>query len=224
MVGVTKRIRKVFAPTWQFKRLTIPKHVGGMKKSAAKRRGKRIDREMDAITKDTPIKRTCRETKALLKFFESRNVTLCHSQYKVSLKLLSTFLDLVVIDPDGKLYVVEIKRGCHYRHIDNGHLNHHTNVTNCLLHQHQLQAMIGRWLYETQEQVKNVGCILIYVENDDIEVYDEDQFVVELNESAKLAVLDIRKKQCPKTKPGLKSCRKKKSCTPYGSCSTNPPN
>ena len=40
--GITKLIKNVFAPSWKYKLLkNIPKNVGGLKKRAAKNRGKK---------------------------------------------------------------------------------------------------------------------------------------------------------------------------------------
>lgn len=189
MVGITKLIRKLFAPQWRYRALRVAKNPGGLKKAAAKRRGKRVDRELLLCAQGAEPKRACPETRAVLKLFAAEGYRIVGAQHKVQLGRLTTFLDLVVSDAEGRLFVVEIKRGCHYRNESNGLLRFHESTPNSLLCQHQLQCAIGRWMYEQQHSATGVGCLLIYVQDSDIDVYDEEEFEVHLGEPAKSALL-----------------------------------
>ena len=193
--GITKLINSVFAPSWKYKLLkNIPKNVGGLKKRAAKNRGKKIDSELIAFHISNKItNKMTLETKLILETFKKMNLIILDTQVMAKNNNLKTFIDLIVQDTlTLKKYVVEIKRGCAYRECTtkNGILLHQnkSTISNCLLHQHQLQALIGRWLLKSQSE-SDYGLFLIYVDEQDILVYDETMFVANLTEAGENAMI-----------------------------------
>jgi hypothetical protein len=184
--GITKLIPRVFAPSYRFKSLKVPRNPGGLKKRAAKRRGKRLDAEL-ASDQQT---RTCAETKLIRTTLDSLQLDIVETQKMVQHQQLKTFLDLVVKHRiTNKSFVVEIKRGCHYRRCatPTGKLLHQTSVlSDCLLYHHQLQALIGRWI--AQQEV-NWGVILIYVDQEKVEIFKDAEFEARLTDAGKTALL-----------------------------------
>ncbi len=174
--GVHKTIKCLFAPNFNYKNLKHkPLNKGGLPLRAAKRRGKLIDKQLLHTSK-----RPVSEVKTLLTKFKELNLEIIHKQYTVANEQtrLATPIDLIVKHKTtNKIYLVEIKYGCHYRNCFIGDLKYQDKKTNdCLLHQHQLQILIGRWLYGQE----NIGVLLIYLDGTDVLVYEEDQFEAKL--------------------------------------------
>jgi len=185
--GITNLIPKVFAPSWKFKKLKqIPRNTGGLKKRAAKIRGKRLDKEL----KNNVTKNICPETKNVRILLDSMELDIEATQVLAQRKDLKTFLDMIVIHREThKKFIVELKRGCKYRRCatSDGKLLHQTsNLTDCLLYQHQLQTLIGRWLAGHEY---DYGVLLIYVNEEEIEMFQECDFVAELSELGKQSLL-----------------------------------
>ncbi len=175
--GVHKTIKCLFAPCYDFKKLTNkPQNTGGLKLKLAKRRGKLIDKQLSSIKPCKPIQ----EVLILKNKFIELGLEIIHSQYVVANEetRLATPIDLIVKHKEtDQIYLVEIKYGCHYRSCFVGDLKFQTkSINDCLLHQHQLQILIGRWLYNKS----NIGVLLIYLDSDQINIYTEDQFEAKL--------------------------------------------
>jgi len=184
MSGITKLIPKVFAPTWRFKDLKWkPKNIGGLKKRAAKKRGNRIDSELNG---EVLFEKTCPETKLIYKVLHDMKLDIVATQMYVKQGSLKTFLDMVVRHQEtGQQYIIEIKRGCEYRRCgtQDGILRFQNKTLNdCLLHQHQMQVLIGRWLFGDENRT---GVLLIYVNETRVEVLQEYEFEVELLQAGK---------------------------------------
>lgn len=184
--GITKLIKTTFAPTWKYKKLLhLPKNVGGLKKRAAKTRGNRIDAE---LASGQTVK-TCLETRTIRDHLTSMNMQIVKCQVSVKNANLMTFIDMLVRDNTGKMFVVEVKRGAHYKKCctQAGTLCfQRKTLSDCLLYQHQLQALIGRWLANEET---NWGVMLIYVTDDTINIYRETDFEAELLQSGKDAIV-----------------------------------
>ena len=142
MFGVTKVIKKTFAPQFAFKKLRkIPRNVGGLRKSAACRRGKRIEKELSdfAANGGTNMLKYCQETQLVIAKLDELHLQLLETQVYVANQSLNmcTFIDLLTFNSATQTFViVEIKRGCHYRRCStkNGTLRFHApDVTDCLL-------------------------------------------------------------------------------------------
>jgi hypothetical protein len=218
MPGITKLIPQVFCPGFKFKHLVHkPQNPGGLKKRAAKRRGNRLDNELsdnrrlsqfedDCVISNNIIIKECKETKLIRKTLEEMNLEIEDTQVFAQEENVKTFLDLIVKHKEtGKKYVVELKRGCEYRRCGtkNGKLLFQTTLTlsDALLYQHQLQVLIGRWLYKHEH---DYGVLLIYVNETKVEVLEESDMEAKLLESGKLALLKAANK-----KQKLRSKRRK---------------
>jgi hypothetical protein len=199
MWGITKVIKRAFAPHFKFKNLQhVPRNKGGLKKRAARRRGKQIDAELEqyVLTQTTP-KRTCKETHLVLAKLDEMGLKLTNAQLYVANEGLNmcAFIDLVALRTETNTpVVIEIKRGCHYKLCStlNGSLKfHEPHVTDCLQNQHQMQALLGKMLYE-----KNHGkceCCLIYVDESNCEFIPESQFVVSVSAEALQTIAKMKK-------------------------------
>ena len=186
--GIHKTIKCLFAPSYDYKKLTkIPKNKGGLSFQKAKRKGKLIDSQISGFFAGTNTK-PCKEVLLLLFELSLKNLEIIGTQVTVAdeTSRLATPIDLVVIDKETlKITVVEIKYGCNYRHcftIDGALKYQKTNLNDCLFHQHQLQILIGKWMYQ-KETKQEVNALLIYINgNDSIDFFTEDKFEAELNQ------------------------------------------
>ena len=172
--GVTKTIRRIFASSYRFSQLRrrrkSQEHVG-LPRRQAKRRGQAIDRTLAQWVNGQSLTRTrIQEPAVLLKVFAKHGWTPIGSQVVVAWPAarLATCIDLVLYDAQAeRVVVVEIKSGCLYRRESHGHLAHvHPKVTNAPLHQHQLQAVLGKELLVRtypQWNRSQVECVLLYV-------------------------------------------------------------
>jgi hypothetical protein len=182
-VGITKLIRKVFAPTWRYKALkNKPRNVGGLKKRAACRRGKRIDRELAGNVRGKALP----ETQRIQNWLHANDYKILNTQVLAKKHGLLTYLDLLVSDPQGRRIIIEVKRGCKYKACSNGSLlyQREPGLPNCLFFQHQLQVLISRWLFDETAHVA-----LIYVDDESLEVYYEDDFCAALTPAGKAALV-----------------------------------
>lgn len=200
MVGITEVIKKKFAPTYKYKKLiSVPKNPGGLKKRAAQRRGKRLDLEIFNISKDKLQRKPCAETKNLLNKLKEMDLEIVESQKYVALNHLNTYIDLIVKDKSNKLYICEIKRGCHYRlcSTKDGKLKYQSkNLSDCPLYQHQMQTLIGRWLYQTSQKTSEpIGVLLFYIDESNIEVFTEEQFMATLTQEGCQVLMDMSNNQ-----------------------------
>jgi hypothetical protein len=205
MPGITKLIPQVFCPGFKFKHLLHkPQNPGGLKKRAAKRRGNRLDNELS-----NNIIKGCKETQLIRKTLDGMNLEIEETQVLAQQENIKTFLDLIVKHKEtGKKYVVELKRGCEYRRCStkNGKLlfQNPTSysktsassptlpLSDALLYQHQLQVLIGRWLYKHDH---DYGVLLIYVNETKVELFEESDMEAKLLDSGKLALLKAANKK-----------------------------
>ncbi len=187
MPGITKLIPKVFCPSFKFKNLVKkPQNTGGLKKRAAKKRGNRLDNELS----NNIILKTCKETRLIRECLKEMKLEIELTQVLAQEQNVKTFLDLIVKHSEsGKRYVVELKRGCEYRRCGtkNGTLLFQTScLSDAPLYQHQLQVLIGRWLYKHEH---DYGVLLIYVNETKVEVFQESDMDTKLLNSGKVALL-----------------------------------
>ncbi len=186
MVGITKLIHTVFAPQWRFKRLTHrPKNPHGLKRRAACKRGKQLDKECKI---NTQIK--SKEGKLLQSAFANWGWTILHTQVLVRFENLHTFIDLIVRDSFNQEWIIEIKRGYVYKKCAVGWLKHQSKaVPDAALYQHQMQVLIGKWLWEKNHEGKTIRHALIYVNESQVEKWNDVQFRAILSEQGKVAIL-----------------------------------
>ncbi len=192
--GITKLIPRVFAPSWNFKKLKRkPRNIGGLKKRAAKARGNRIDQE---LKNDVNESDSCIETKLIRNMLDERCLDIDKCQVLVTKKNLKTFLDMVVTHRETRQkFILEIKRGCIYRSCAtvDGKLRFQTkDLNDCLLRQHELQVLIGRWMYQHEH---DHGVLLLYVNESSVEVIEETHFEAELTPMGKQALLQYALKK-----------------------------
>lgn len=209
MIGVTKIIKKVFVPHFKFRNLLKkPQNVGGLKKRAACKLGKLVDEQLFQISKgklqeDQQIP----ETTALLQHLTNLDLSIFQSQVYVSCpKLhLCAYIDLILKNnTTQELIVAEIKTGCHYRLCctKDGFIKYQEkDITDCMLHQHQLQALLGKTLFESQSKTPISSC-LIYVNKTEIIQFNEKDFAVTLTpeafESIQMLISKKRKRKSKK--------------------------
>ena len=181
--GLTKVIQHVFAPNYRFQRL--PRRLTGtLRRGAAKKRGHAIDQAMSRWVHAPTVRTSLHEVRTLITLFESYCWVPIAAQLVVAWPgaRLATKIDLVLSDGHERLYVIEIKSGCLYRRASHGMLRHCTPpVSNAPIHQHQLQALLGKELlvrtYPTWSRA-NVESILVYVTPDAVEMIREAEFGV----------------------------------------------
>lgn len=206
MIGLTKLIKKVFVPDYKFKNLEkVAKNPGGLKKRAACRQGKLIDKQLTQTVSKIPNTILCKQTTLVLNKLKELNFTLTKSQVYVvneSLKLC-TFIDLVALDETTQQEVIiEIKSGCHYRlcSTKNGFMKFQKEpTTNCLQNQHQLQALFGKYLYDKQFKTTTT-CCLIYVNETQCDYIPLSQFHVEISNEAIETIRNLNHKKRKKDK------------------------
>ncbi len=206
MFGVTKILKKVFAPDYNFKHLIkLPKNKGGLKKKKARLKGKRIDYELTSFVKtlNGQIQEDCKfceETDTIIKKCNEKNIQLLKSQvYTLSLHhKLCTFIDLVGINTiTQKIQLIEVKYGSHYRKCCtlNGFLKFQaTPISNCLLHQHQIQILLSQFLYNLQHHV-TTDCHLVYVNGTEIDWIVHNQFDAKLLPEALQCIQNLNHKK-----------------------------
>ena len=185
--GVTKVVKKVFAPGFRFKKLKRGQYVPGLPKRQAIRRGHAIDRVLHQWASGLSIGRSrIREPKTVIQTFEALGWVPVQSQLTVAWPeaRIATKIDLVLYDPENnKVIVVEMKSGCGYRRNSHGTLRHIVpKVSNAPLHSHQLQAAIGKELLArtySEWARGDIECVLVYVSPDcEVEMIRESDFTV----------------------------------------------
>lgn len=190
--GVTTVIKKIFASSYTYKKLRM-KHVcaKGLKKNHAKRRGMLVDSIIEKWVSGQTIKCRIYEPRMLIRKFESMSWIPVASQLVVAYETarLATKIDLILYDElENILRIIEVKTGYHYRRCStkNGTLMHiRPVVDNSPLHQHQLQALIGKWLFlktYPQWENKSVESVVVYVSTEgQIEMITEQDFQVKFS-------------------------------------------
>lgn len=199
--GVTTVIKKLFASSYTYQKLTM-KHMcsRGLRQKQAKRRGQLIDTVVGKWVNGHRIKCRTQEPTALIHYFERNHWKPVSSQLVVAYPTarLATKIDVVLYDTvHDTLLIVEVKSGYHYRKCStlNGTLKFvRPIVSNCPLHQHQLQALLGKWLFlETYPQWTNrkVEAVVVYVSSDgECEVYMERYFTVLFSDTIKNVLIN----------------------------------
>lgn len=193
--GITKVIQRLFFPSYRVQNLRGPsvRNHGGLTLKQARRRGRLIDSQLRKVVGDRtllrPPRRACEETKKIIAFIRNRGFYIEHAQYTVGYApwRLSTPVDLVlhsVTAPDQRV-VVEVKSGCLYRHkaIPNvcaRYIDPPVPVSPSSMH--QMQAVIGKRLYELSEQTDDVPvhAWLLYVDMvHGVELIEQDAFCIQ---------------------------------------------
>jgi len=146
--GLTKVIKQVFSARYSYRavvRNDAARHTHG----SSIKYGKAVDRELTRWVRFGEVPNKTHAGK-IVEYFEANDLVAVGAQYTVAWPdaRLATQLDLVLRDErTQRLVVVEIKTGSVNRHIGTGKdLVGHPGVSNCLLHQHQLQVALGRFL------------------------------------------------------------------------------
>ena len=198
--GVTTMIKKVFSPTYSFKKLKRVKYTRGLPKRLAKRRGHAIDRTLQTWVDGKYSKRfRLLEPKAIIQLFNTRKWEPLSSQLAVAWQdaRLATRLDLVLLDTiRNQILIVEIKSGCGYRELTNDNMHHiFPRISNSALHQHQLQVLIGHMLFKKTypNHILSTRGVLIYVSLDGhIELIEESDFSVQYTPAIENIILRTR--------------------------------
>lgn len=184
-LGLTHVLPRLFFPQYKFNRLTPRVRVtSGLRKRAARTRGCRIDREILvlALTGHLPQNAT-REAVRLDAFFrtqgfsvESAQTPVSHHQWR-----LRSNVDVVLTNARNERVVVEVKRGCAYRHSAVPHATSRfldPPVAVNPFHLHQLQALAGAKLLELETKQIIHDVWLIYVDDTTLECVRRAQFKV----------------------------------------------
>ena len=226
--GVSKVIKHVFARTYKHAKITNrPKpNVGGLKLRQACSRGKSVDSGLTKFYTHGTRSRLV-EVNTLIKVFESLGLECVETQSVVAWPeaRLATQLDLLMFNKTTKrLVVVEVKCGSVARRCATatGTLLTMPQINDCLLHQHQLQTLLGRYLLaKTYPKVieNNVEMLLVYVQPDgSTEVFKNVDFTVRTMTDGIIAALlsttDVRttrkRRRTTKKSTKKKSTKKKK--------------
>jgi hypothetical protein len=203
--GLTKTIKKLFAPTFQFSKIKGRKsNVGGLSFRKARRRGKNVDLVLAKWIhqKKKTIYTKLKEARAIIQFLLPYQPLA--SQFCVAWEeaMIACPLDLLLYNPSTKNFlVVEIKTGCCNRRCSTLHGFLHNigiknKVSNSLLHQHQLQTLLGAHLFTKTTGLTNVETLLLYAnDKGEVEACHGSDFEVQLNETVLQHVLKSRKKK-----------------------------
>jgi hypothetical protein len=187
--GVTTVIQKLFASSYRYGKLQQRhKCQRGLHRRRAVRRGHIVDKVLCRWVNGQHLRCRVVEPKALINQFELLRWKPVASQLVVawSNARIATKIDLVLYDENQqKLLIVEIKSGCHYRRCStkNGTLNFiRPVVSDAPIHQHQLQALLGKELFlQTYPQWRDrlIESVLVYVSaTSDVELITEEEFEV----------------------------------------------
>ena len=199
--GVTTVIKKIFAPSYKYCRLPrrdSRKVCTGLPFRKARRRGILVDSILEKWALGHKTRCRILEPRAIIRLFESRHWSPLASQLVVGWRegRIATMIDLVLHDENmDQVLIVEIKTGCEYRNVSTGSCLTNlgsTTITDSPLHQHQLQALLGKELFRRTYPncTKNVQSILVYVSKDGLlEVLEEKQFTVVYSEHISQAIL-----------------------------------
>lgn len=183
--GLTYVLPKLFFPLYKFNRLTPRVSVpSGLRKRAARARGCRVDRDILALSRTGYLPQNATREALLLDcffrnqgfFVESAQTPVSHNQWR-----LRSNVDVVLTNTRKERVVVEVKRGCAYRH------SRVLNATSRFIQPpvavtpfniHQLQALTGAKLLEleTKQPVHDVW--LIYVNDTELNCVRRSQFNV----------------------------------------------
>jgi hypothetical protein len=197
--GVTKVIKRIFAPDFKYTKLKRGHCSVGLPKKRAQRRGHAIDRVIHQWACGLSIKRSrVKEPIALINTFVSHGWTPVISQLVVAWPeaRLATKIDLVLYDTlRNKIIVVEIKSGCGYRRKSHGMLRHIIpRVSNAPIHQDELQVLLGRELFArtyTKWSRDDIECVLVYVSPEcEVELLQENMFDVKYHTSIDTILLN----------------------------------
>lgn len=135
-VGITKLLKKV-----KFKALqNVPRNPGGRRRGAAKRYGKKVDKELCEFYSTKNTTPTSREAKSIIVWMVQHGLQVVSTQTKLVCSSLMSIVDMVACSAHGTVVVVEIKTGKHYRDCCdiNGLKPRHTD---------ERQAQVGARLY-----------------------------------------------------------------------------
>jgi hypothetical protein len=199
--GVTKVIKNVFVPGYKYQNIRgRHKCTRGLVKRKSLRRGHLVDTVLQEWANGKPLRCRIKEPKAVVSYFNQCGWVPISSQLVVAWPeaRIATKLDLVLHDPIlDKVIVVEIKTGCHYRRCSTstGTIKHMgpTAISDAPLHQHQLQALIGKQLLlktYALDQIQSVEALLLYVSVDgEVEVFREPDFQVKYSDKIDQALL-----------------------------------
>jgi hypothetical protein len=146
-------------------------------------------------------KTRCRilEARPIITLFECRGWTPLASQLVVAWRegRIATMIDLVLYDENQEeIIIVEIKSGCEYRNLSTGSKLKYLkeNVTDAPIHQHQLQVLLGKELFQRTypDCKKKVRALLVYISKEgDLDVIEEEDFQIHYeNNTVGKAIID----------------------------------
>ena len=185
--GTTKVIKQIFCPHFHASRMrNRPKNIGGLNYKQARNRGKAVDRGLSRwVCGQTPVS-SLTEVKELIKWFQLNHPSWkpVQTQYVVAcpIERLATQVDILMYCTILKRFIiVEVKTGCLARRcttLPPNTIVGSADVSHTLLHQHQLQTLISKHLFEhTHPEHIGAKMLLIYVtEKGMIEAIDQSQF------------------------------------------------
>jgi hypothetical protein len=169
--GITKVIKKVFAPSYTYAKLKCkPLNIGGFKFGVARRRGKALDKALSSTSR-------LPEAVAIKQALLARGWTTIHTQLPVAMPLyrIGTCIDMLCQDSQGHYIVIETKLGCKYRDATTGNYMKHCltpdnkPVKETTRHMHELQCLLGRDMFIETYSLP-AFCALVYVDADQVNV------------------------------------------------------
>jgi hypothetical protein len=200
--GLTHILPRLFFPKLSLKRLAQrPKNVGGLKKSAARARGRRVDSDLARLTREAVLALNATlEARIIFTFIKRMRARVVGAQVKVANAHWDalTYLDLLLKTENDENVVVEVKRGCIYRdcRVPKAYSQHlEPQLPVKPRHLHEVQALAGARLWELQEKQKVHDVWLLYVDEATLEFTRRAQFGVRWSESAERAIIHRNKKK-----------------------------
>ena len=196
--GLTKVIKKHFVPSFKYKNMVgrdILLNKSTLSYAKARTRGKQVDAALTQYCTTGKQASDLPEVHAIVRTLTNRNLELIATQYAVAWPQarLGTQLDLVAKHKEtGRIVVIEIKTGCHYRRCSTkqGTIIHlgcpEKRVTDAPLHQHQLQVQLGRFLLgkTLNRPEKDFDLLLIYADmNGAVEAFSQKDIIIPLQTS-----------------------------------------
>jgi len=185
--GVTTTIRKLFAPCFKFNALRARPKGGGVTRSQARKKGHLIDHEIGLYINNVhSTDMFCKETKYLIDYISTHGLTPLWSQKVVGWMeaRIATCIDLICRDTSNTYVIVELKYGCAYRECSTGKLLRHVIAhDDSLLHQHQLQLLLTRVLFEKTYGFRPL-MLLLYTDTEGVVPYTENTFGVQWTDKA----------------------------------------
>jgi hypothetical protein len=189
-----------------------------------------LDKDLKAFCEKGTVP-SSKEAKTVLHELNAQGYKILASQHHVCDKSLQLFthIDLLLEHKDGKRVVAEVKTGCLYRRCSTPQgkflYQPDSSLGDCPLHQHQMQALLGRHLYLcTHPEFKDsCGVLLLYVDDHGSELLHDFNVVLTQEGLDAIRSRAARKKRTYyKKTPWVSSVRAKKKRVKLNSSNSKP--